>query len=166
VDSPGGPGHEFELEVAKFLQAAGFEVTPNAGAARPRQTDLFARGQSLDLLIEVKNRRHKVDVSDVDALRARLSRTASDVVGVIFSTSGLTKGALKAIEVDRTREVLVFTGTEIDEIRSNLASLSNLLNRKRNELRIHGRAWFGSVSHREFLKVQRKPPVELLITHI
>ncbi|MGT2500184.1 restriction endonuclease [Bradyrhizobium guangxiense] len=154
MDSSAVRGHKFELEIAKLLRAAGFEVTLNAGAAAPRQTDLFAQGQSLDLLVEAKDRRRKVDVSDVDALRARLSRTASDVVGVIFSTSGLTRGATKAIEVDRTREVLIFTGPEIDQLRLNLASLSNLLDRKRNELRVHGRVWFGSPSHRDFLKVQ------------
>jgi Holliday junction resolvase len=65
-------GREFEAEVAKFLHAAGFDVTMNAKAAKPRQTDLFAKGDNLDLLVEVKNQKRDLDVSDIDALRSRL----------------------------------------------------------------------------------------------
>jgi arsenate reductase (glutaredoxin) len=48
-------GREFEVEVAGFLTAAGFDVTTNAKSAKPRQTDLFAKSQDVDLLIEAKN---------------------------------------------------------------------------------------------------------------
>jgi len=82
-------GRALEIEVAQFLRSAGFRTTTNAGAARPRQTDMYAQGDGVDLLVEAKDRERKVDVSDVDAMRSRLRRTTADVVGVIFTTSGL-----------------------------------------------------------------------------
>lgn len=99
-------GNELEAKIARYLRSSGFEVTVDAKAARPRQTDLFARNEDVDLLIEVKNRRRKIDVGDVDALRSRLNRVTSDIVGVIFATSDLTRGAIEAIETDRRREIL------------------------------------------------------------
>jgi Restriction endonuclease len=147
-------GSEFETEVAKILRSAGFEVTPNAKAASPRQTDLFARSDSVDLLIEAKNRKHKIDVSDVDALRSRLNRTSFDVVGAIFTTSGITRGAVKLIESDRRREVLVFVKEEVERLRRGDQNVRTLIDRKRNELRVHGKAWFGPTLRSEFLTVR------------
>src|ERR1700738_355117 len=111
-------GREFENKVAELLRAGGFRVTSNAGAARPRQTDLYARGDGVDLLVEVKNRQRKVDISYIDSLRSRLHRTTGDVVGAIFTTSEVTHGVIKAIEQDRTREVLVFVKEEIEHLDS------------------------------------------------
>jgi HJR/Mrr/RecB family endonuclease len=99
-------GREFEAEVATFLRAAGFDVTTNAKSARPRQTDLFAKGDEVHLLVEAKNQERNVGVGDVDDLRSRLNRISSDIVGAIFTTSGLARGAIQAIESDRQREVL------------------------------------------------------------
>jgi Restriction endonuclease len=103
LTSAAARGREFEAEVAKFLRTAGFDVTPNAKTAKPRQTDLFAKGDNLDLLVEVKNQKRDLDVSDIDALRSRLDRTPPDIVGAIFTTSGLTKNAIAEIEKDRIR---------------------------------------------------------------
>jgi hypothetical protein len=150
-------GREFEAEVAKFLRAAGLDVTTNAKAAKPRQTDLFARGNDIDLLVEAKNEKRKVDVSDIDALRSRLSRTSSDIVGAIFTTSGLTKGAIEAIETDRRREVLAFVKKEIEHLRSGTQNLRTLIERKRSELRVQGKVWFGSEMHSEFVGVKLPP---------
>lgn len=107
-------GSEFENKVAELLRAAGFEVIPNARTAKPRQTDLFAGGDGVDLLVEAKNRKRELNAGDIDALRSRLGRTASDIVGAVFTTSGLTRKATEAIEADRRREVLVFLKEEID----------------------------------------------------
>jgi HJR/Mrr/RecB family endonuclease len=111
-------GREFEAEVAQFLRAAGFEVTPNAKTAKPRQTDLFAKGDNFDLLVEVKNQKRDLDVSDIESLRSRSGRTPSDIVGAIFTTSGLTKNATAEIEKDRTRSVLAFVKEEIEHLRA------------------------------------------------
>ncbi len=111
------PGDALELEVEQFLRSAGFRTQRNAGAARPRQTDIYAQADDFDILVEVKDRKRSVDINDVDALRSRLGRTAADIVGVIFTTSAITKGAVKAIEADRTREILIFVSDEIRLLR-------------------------------------------------
>lgn len=146
-------GREFEAEVATFLRAAGFDVTTNAKSARPRQTDLFAKGNDVDLLIEAKNQKRNVDVGDVDALRSRLNRTASDIVGVIFTTSGLTKEAIKEIESNRTREIIAFVMEEITQLRSGSQNLITLIERKRRALRAQGEVWFSHTIDLEFLAI-------------
>jgi Holliday junction resolvase len=70
VKSAAARGRDFEAEVAKFLSAAGFDVTMNAKAARPRQTDLYAKRDGVDLLVEAKNQKRNIDVSDIDAIRS------------------------------------------------------------------------------------------------
>jgi Holliday junction resolvase len=146
-------GQNFEIEVADILRANGFRVTMDAKAARPRQTDLYARSGRLDLLIEAKSRKRKVDLSDIDALRSRLHRIASDIVGVIFTTSQLTLGAIQAIEMDRRREVLVFVGEEIKQLRSGRQNLMTLIERKREALRVDGKVWIGPAPISEFVGV-------------
>jgi hypothetical protein len=47
-------GRMFEDVVRKLFERARFHVTRNAGAATPRQTDLFARRGDDEYLIEVK----------------------------------------------------------------------------------------------------------------
>jgi Holliday junction resolvase len=143
-------GSKFEAEVAKLLRAAGFEVIANAGTARPRQTDLFARGDSIDLLIEAKNRKHTIHVGDIDDMRSRLHRTPPDIVGVIFTTSKLTHEAIRAIESDRQREILVFVRDEIDRLRRGEQNLKALVERKRKELRVGGKVWFGPIMDSEY----------------
>jgi hypothetical protein len=150
-------GKEWEIGLLNLLREAGFQVEVNAGAARPRQTDLYARIDGLDLLIEAKNRRRRADVSDIDDLRSRLRHVTADVVGALFTTSGVTQGAIAAIEADRTREVLVFVREEVDWLREAPSRLHSLLSRKREELRVHGRAWFGPKPDRRRFKAGLPP---------
>ena len=147
-------GRRFEIEIAELLHTFGFEVTQNAKAARPRQTDIFASAGGIDLLIETKDRKRTIDVADIDALRSRLNRVAHDIVGVIFTTSKLTREAIKSIESDRQREVIVFVREEIERIRRGEQSLRTLLDRKRKELRVGGRAWFGLLLRSEYIDVK------------
>jgi hypothetical protein len=111
------------------------------------------RADSFDLLVEAKNQKRKVDVSDIDDLRARLGRVSSDIVGAIFTTSGLTKAAIEAIESDRTREILAFVQEEINDLHAGYQNLKTLIDRKRSALRVHGKIWFGSKRHLEFADV-------------
>src|SRR5271156_4975034 len=106
------PGKALEIEVLKLLEGAGFRAHPNARVAKPRQTDILAQGNDLTLLVEVKDRKRGLDVGDIDSLRSRLRRTTPDVVGVLFTTSAISRPAIKEIESDRTRAVLVFVDTE------------------------------------------------------
>lgn len=145
---------DFEKEIAKLLQSAGFDVTLNAKSAKPRQTDLFAEGDEVDLLVEAKDQKRKVDIGDIDALRSRIDRNSNDIVGVIFTTSDLTSGAISGIEADRKREVLAVVGKEIEQLHSGAQNIQTLIDRKRRELRVHGRAWFGTETSREFSGVK------------
>jgi len=135
-------GRERERQVIELLRASGFRAHPNARAAKPRQTDIVADGHHLHLLVEVKDRKRPVDVGDIDSLRARLGRITPDVIRVIFTTGAIGRGAIRAIESDRTREVLAFDAAEIELLRGGRARLLNLISRKRHELRVNGRAWF------------------------
>jgi len=146
-------GRAFEVEIANLLRAFGFEVTENAKAAKPRQTDIFAGADGIDLLVEAKNRKRKIDVGDIDALRSRLNRVAPDIVGVIFTTSKLTREAIKLIESDRQREILVFVQDEIERLRRGEQSLKGLIERKRKELRVGGKVWFGPLLKLEYAAV-------------
>jgi hypothetical protein len=107
------PGRALELEVLQLFRDDGFRVHHDPGTARPRQTDIFAIGHDMHPLIEVKDRKRAVDVGDIDALRARLGCTTPHVIGVIFMTGSVTRGAIKEIESKRTREPLVFAAKEV-----------------------------------------------------
>ena len=147
------PGKALELEVLKLLQRAGFRAERNSKAARPRQTDIHAQGHDLTLLVEVKDRKRAVDVGDIDSLRARLSRTTADVIGVIFTTSDISKSAIKLVENDRTREILIFVASELELLRTSKVRLLNLIAKKRRELRVNGRVWFRKGVGGEYLEV-------------
>jgi hypothetical protein len=136
------PGKALELEILKLVQNAGFRAERNSKAARPRQSDIHAEGHDLTLLVEVKDRKRVVDVGDVDSLRARLNRTTQDVIGVIFTMSNISEPAIKSIESERTREILVFVAAELELLRASRARLLNLITKKRRELRVNARAWF------------------------
>jgi hypothetical protein len=147
------PGQALELEVLELLRSAGFRAEHNSKAARPRQTDVLAQGHGLTLLVEVKDRKKVVDVSDIDNLRLRLGRITPDVIGIIFTSSTIAKSAVKEIESDRTREVLVLVGFEVSLVRARKARLLNLINKKRSELRSNGRAWFRTGEGGDYLGV-------------
>lgn len=138
---PTSPGRAFELEVAQLLRSGGYRLEPNAPRTPP-QTDIYAHGPDVELLVHVSERKREIDAADIRALRARLRRTASDIVGVIFTTASVTTKALKEIEIDRVREIIVFLNEEIELLKNGRAHLFNLIERKRRELRSHGRAWF------------------------
>lgn len=154
MSGPAARGRDFEKEVAGFLREAGFEVTLDPAVARPRQTDLYAKADGIELLIEAKNQQRKVDVSDIDDIRARLNRAPTDIVGVIFTTSGFTKGALRAIEQNRTREVLAFAKEEVEGLRERTKNFLTLVERKRSEIRTHGKVWFAGRVQSEFSHVE------------
>jgi hypothetical protein len=148
---------KFEREVASYFEAAGFQVELNAKAARPRQTDVFAHDDKLKVLIEVKDRKQAISVGDVAALRDRLNRMRPDVVGAIFSTSELSRGAKSEIEIDRTREIVTFIGKEIDLLRGSRQNIRSLIEQKRRVLLLDGKVWQCSERSSRFLGVLLPP---------
>jgi hypothetical protein len=143
-------GRLYEAEVAMLFVDADFEVIENPKSAKPRQTDLYVRDGAVDFLIEVKNRKRKIDIGDIDALRSRLARVSADVVGIIITKSTPTKSAVAHIEADRSREILVFIDNEIESVRSRRQNVRALIERKRAALRVHGKAWFSIKRDLEF----------------
>lgn len=146
--------HEFEKEVSAWLQASGYDVEANAKAAKPRQTDIYARDdEGVEYLVEAKDRKRDIEILDIDELRSRLKRVPSDVVGIIFASGNISESAIEAIEADRSREVIVFAQGEVENLRSGRLNLRVLIERKRKELRVHGRVWFGNSWGDEFVAV-------------
>jgi hypothetical protein len=147
------PGQALELEVLELLKGAGFRAHRNARVAMPRQTDILARGNDMTLLVEVKDRKHSLDTNDIDSLRSRLNRTTPDVIGVFFTTSSISRPAIKEIENNRASQILIFVGSELDLLRAGKARLLNLIAKKRSELLVNGRAWFRTGEGGEYLHV-------------
>lgn len=147
------PGQALELEMLELLKSAGFRAHRNARVARPRQTDILAEGNGMTLLVEVKDRKRRLNSDDIDGLRSRLNRTTPDVIGVFFTESDISRPAIKEIENDRTRAVLVFVASEIELLREGRARLLNFIAKKRRELLVNGRAWFRTGEGGEYLNV-------------
>ena len=142
---PAKRGPHFEKLLAARLHLDGFQVHSNPKAATPRQTDLVARFDSHDYLIEAKWRKKKIDVDDIASLRDRLRRTPPDFIGCIFSMSDYTSHARQEVERDRTREILLFNAAEINAIFGSRLSTSDLLAKKRKALRIDASVLFATI---------------------
>lgn len=135
-------GREFEVLLVNLFKEHGFEVSKNPQGAKPRQTDLIAFSNQGTILIEAKWQQRKINVSDVDDMRSRLRRMPLDIIGAIFSLSEFSREAIREIEADRTREVILFAPQEVATICKGKANLLQVIRRKRDALRIQGRVWF------------------------
>lgn len=133
-------GLDFQAALASLFEQAHFRVSENSGAARPRQTDLFAvRGQE-SYLVEAKWRKRKVaDVGDIDSLVARLNRVESAVVGLFFSVSGFSAEAIRHVVDHRRQPILLFGRDEIERLFEGAADLSEMLRLKRDHLLVQGK---------------------------
>lgn len=132
-------GYLLESLIARLFRKAHFDVDLNAAAARPRQTDLFARDGQSAYLIETRWRGKPVSSADVDDLHSRLKRTPSRVEGIMISVKGFTPEAMEEIESMRTERLVVPIDEE--ELRRFLADPDELrlqLRQKRNNLLVHG----------------------------
>jgi len=127
-------GFAFQDFVSDLFASAGFDVTPNAGAARPRQTDLVARRGDEAYLIEVKWVANNLDVSHISDLHDRLVRTSSELTGVFLAYGDFGEGAIQDVQSRRVRPMLLFDETAIQELASSPGSLLRLLDLKRTLL--------------------------------
>jgi hypothetical protein len=155
-------GYQFQKWLRDVLLRAGFEVHANPRMAKPRQTDISARRANRDYLIEAKWRQAAVDVADIDALRSRLNRTPSDVVGCFFSLSDYGKNAIAAVEGDRTREILLFNAAEIQNLARSPSTLAQLIEDKRTSLRVHARVKFAGADAIHVLPAEIRLPSSVL----
>lgn len=127
-------GYRFQEFIAELFRAAQFEVTPNAGAAKPRQTDLVARRGADGYLVETKWEKKKASSADIDALLSRLRRTSNELTGVFFSNAGYTTDAVELVRHERARPILLFEGSELDRLVQDDRVLLQLLRQKRDQL--------------------------------
>ena len=150
-------GRKFERFVADLFRQRHFDVRVNAGIAQPRQTDIFAIKVSEQYLIECKWQQRHVDIDDIDSLRARLSRTRPDVVGLLISMSGFTEGALEDVRLRRQQPILLISGGELRELHDGYLSLPQLLARKADALLRDARVLLDEDRNRQL----RKPHLPL-----
>jgi Restriction endonuclease len=132
-------GRLFENLVAELFGLNHFDVRLNAGAARPRQTDLLASKVSEVYLVECKWRSVKADIDAVDSLRARLRRT-SGATGLLIGVAGFSGTAISDVAEHRDQPVLLLSGDELRALVGRPTDLSELLWRKREALRVDGQA--------------------------
>lgn len=121
------------------LELAQYRVSPGAGAACPRQTDLVARLADDRYLIEVKHQARPADIDVVESLRARLQRTGPRMIGVVIGRSGFTATALRDTEEHRAGPVLLIGGEDIDRVAADPDHLRDLLEQQYEDLVTHGR---------------------------
>jgi hypothetical protein len=131
-------GRALEAIVARLFRRAHYHVQPDAGAAKPRQTDLIAKGHGRTLLIETKWTTKPSDAGDVDHLWARLGRVQNDVIGVLVSVAGFTSTVIDEIEAHRQRPVLLIDGTELEQLLAGEREVRAVLEDKHEALVIHG----------------------------
>lgn len=136
LSDPRKRGRAIERLVGDLFRQHHFAVTINPGVARPRQTDVLATRITEHYLIECKWRADKANIDDVGALRNRLERTETDVVGVLISMNGFTGPVIDEVQQCRYRQVLLVSGAEL---RRAAGDLPTLLRRKREALLVHGR---------------------------
>lgn len=141
-DDAADRGRDFERLLHECLVNEGFKSYLNSKAATPRQTDIVATLDSQHLLIEAKWRGRNVGVGEIDDLRSRLNRTATDFVGCLFNMSDFSAGAVDEVTRDRSREILLFNAAEINSIFNGRTTIEALIRRKREALRLHATVYF------------------------
>jgi hypothetical protein len=137
-------GRELEHLIVRLFRGARLAVERNPGAATPRQTDLVAIGAGGAMyLVETKWRTRVADISDLDSLRARITRTPG-AVGVLVSISGFSASVPAEIEAHRKPEILLIDGEELEGMLAGDVELKAALRAKEDALRIHGEALLAS----------------------
>jgi restriction endonuclease len=137
--NPHQRGFAFQLLLERVFRAAQFKVVPNPRAARPRQSDLIAMRGGQTYLVEAKWQRKPIDVSVIDSLITRIDSMPGPVVGVLVSHSEFAPSAVEQVERRRSRPVLLVGTDEMESVFEGFEDLNRLLQRKLNDLVIHGR---------------------------
>jgi hypothetical protein len=137
-------GRLFEQFIARLLEGQGFDVTINPKTAKPRQTDLCASRDGVFFIIEAKWQKKPVHVGGVSSAQERLRKTPSDVFACMFSMSDYTAPAKEYSVDNRSPEVVLFAENEILGLAFGALEFSELLAKKRDEIRTHAKVWFSS----------------------
>ncbi|MEU7864401.1 restriction endonuclease [Nonomuraea sp. NPDC049141] len=138
IKRPAQRGYALERFMVDLFRAHHFQTTPNAGAAKPRQVDLFATRDAESYLIETKWRSDKLDISDIDGLRSRLRRVPAHVAGLLVSIEGFSESVIADVVANAAQPVILLSGGELERILLDRESLLRLLHRKKDALLTHG----------------------------
>jgi hypothetical protein len=157
MTTPRRRGLAFEDFVVDLFAANHFQVAKNAGAARPRQTDLLAIRAGDVYLVECKWRADRADIDDVDSLRARLSRT-NGAVGLLISIPGFSGTAISDVADHRRQPILLLSGDEIRSLARQPEDLPHLLWRKKQALQVDGKALVDEPPQRKRARTRRPLP--------
>ncbi|WP_143082664.1 restriction endonuclease [Nonomuraea wenchangensis] len=138
IKNPAKRGYNLERFMVNLFRFYHFQTTPNAGAAKPRQVDLFATRDTESYLIETKWRSDKSGIDDIDSLRSRLRRVPAHVTGLLVSIGGFSETVIADLATNTAQPVILLSGGELEQILLDRESLLRLLHRKKEALLAHG----------------------------
>ena len=144
LPDPRRRGRHFEGLIGRLFERAHLRVIVGSQAASPRDADLFASGRD-EYLVEVKWQKTPANIDVIEGLWGRLARTPPHVVGVVFSMSGFSRTAIKLVEENRDRPILLVRGDEVARLCDGLA-LRPLLRHKKWALTVEARVLFAERS--------------------
>jgi hypothetical protein len=136
-------GSGLELFIADLFGHEHFRVDRENLSSNGRQVDLFLTRGQLRLLVETKWTKRPATIEEVDQLLARLQGAPPNVVGLLVSMSGFSRTAIKRVEQNAQRPVLLLTGEEVDELTERGHGLHALITWKLDHLTRHQRIKFG-----------------------
>jgi hypothetical protein len=130
-------GFDFQPFVGRIFQAQHFRVEKKAGAAKPRQVDIFATRGDEVYLIETKWRKDPANIGDIGELFTRLEAVPSSVTGLLVSYAGFTDEVLQKVKEKSNRPVLLVSGVELEAALGWSGNFIALLRRKKEALLVH-----------------------------
>jgi hypothetical protein len=109
-------GSGLELFIADLFGHEHFRVDRENLSSNGRQVDLFLTRGQLKLLVETKWTKRAATIDEVDQLLTRLQGAPPNVVGLLVSMSGFSRAAIKRVEQNTQRPVLLLSGDEVDQL--------------------------------------------------
>ncbi|MCP3145111.1 restriction endonuclease [Pyxidicoccus xibeiensis] len=108
----GAPGRAFEFLLLRAFQLEGAKVVwPYASVIEQIDGGVYVDG--LSCLVEAKDHAEPIGFEAIARLSVRMQRRPSPALGLLFSTSGFTWPALKAVAAHPLRNVLLWRDTDI-----------------------------------------------------
>lgn len=109
-------GSGLEMVIADLFGHEHFRVDRENLSSNGRQVDLFLTRGQLRLLVETKWTKRATTIDEVDQLLTRLEGSPPNVVGLLVSMSGFSRTAIKRVEANARRPIVLLSGDEIDEL--------------------------------------------------
>ncbi len=117
------PGKAFELLVLRAFELEGAHIVwpylvspiaPLDSTGLMEQIDGAIYVDGMACVVESKHHRRPIDFGPIARFKARLDRRPPGVMGLMFSVSGFTKPALLETYFHPLRNLLLWTGADVD----------------------------------------------------